>query len=338
MRFENVSIVSVAHVDAPHRIPSADIEAELAPTLDRLGMPRDVLQSLTGVRARRFWDPGFLPSQAATLAAERVLAQAGVDRAKIGILINTSVCRDYVEPSVACFVHDSLRLGSGCMNFDLANACLGFLDGMQVVGNMIERGQVDYGLVVDGEGSRHVVEQTIARLSRESCDMAMFRDQLATLTVGSGAAAMLLAHSRLAPEGHAFVGAVSVAATEHNRLCRGQVDWGVTDAQSLMSHGVEIAKKTWEKAQLALGWPTASVDSFALHQVSEAHTATLASVLGFERSRAFLIYPELGNVGPASVPIVLSKASEAERLHAGDRVVLAGIGSGLNATAAGVLW
>jgi 3-oxoacyl-[acyl-carrier-protein] synthase III len=338
MRFENVAIVSVGHVDAPHRIASSEIEAELAPTLDRLGMPRDVLQTLTGVRARRFWDPGFLPSQAATLAAEKVIARAGIDRSKIGILINTSVCRDYVEPSVACFVHHNLGLGSECVNFDLANACLGFLDGMQVVGNMIERGQVDYGLVVDGEGSRYVVEQTVARLARPDCDMTMFREQFATLTVGSGAAAILLAHSRLAPGGHAFLGGVSVAATEHNQLCRGQVDRGMTDSQNLLTFGVEIAKKTWDKAQEALAWSTASVDSFALHQVSEAHTATLASVLGFDRSKAFLIYPELGNVGPASVPIVLSKAEEAERLNAGDRVVLAGIGSGLNATAAGVLW
>ena len=338
MRFENVSIVSVAHVDAPHRVTSAEIEADLAPTLDRLGMPRNVLESLTGVRARRFWDRGMLPSQAATLAAEKAIAKCNLDRAKIGILINTSVCRDYVEPSVACFVHHNLGLGAGCMNFDLANACLGFLDGMQVVGNMIERGQVDYGLVVDGEGSRFVVEETLERLRAPTCDLDMFREQFATLTVGSGAAAMVLAHSRVAPGGHAFLGGVSEAATQHNRLCRGQLGFGITDSQSLLNHGVEIAKKTWDKAQLAFGWSASDVDSFALHQVSEAHTHTLARVLGFDLSKAFLIYPELGNIGPASVPIVLSKSEEAERLHAGDRVVLAGIGSGLNATAAAVIW
>ena len=121
-------------------------------------------------------------------------------------------------------------------------------------------------------------------------------------------------------------------------MCRGQLGFGITDSQSLLNHGVEIAKKTWDKAQIAFGWSASDVDSFALHQVSEAHTHTLARVLGFDLSKAFLIYPELGNIGPASVPIVLSKSEEAERLHAGDRVVLAGIGSGLNATAAAVIW
>ena len=87
-----------------------------------------------------------------------------------------------------------------------------------------------------------------------------------------------------------------------------------------------------------LGWDADAVDLFALHQVSELHTQELARAVGFDLSKAFLIYPELGNVGPASVPIVLSKALEAERIAPGDRIVLGGIGSGLNCTVAGIVW
>jgi 3-oxoacyl-[acyl-carrier-protein] synthase III len=338
VRFDNVVIVGLGHVDAPHRMASEDLDAALGETYYRLGFPRRLLETLTGVRARRFWDPGTLPSAAATLAARKVLGETGVERSQIGVLINTSVSRDYVEPSVACFVHANLGLSERCLNFDVGNACLGFLDGMAIVGNMIERGQVDYGLVVDGESSRTVVEHTLERLRSSSCDEQMLREQLPTLTVGSGAAAMVLAHARLAPGGHRFLGGVTMAATEHNSLCRGQVDGGVTDAGSLLVHGVALAAVTWTRAQAALGWSADTVDLFALHQVSEGHTEALARTLGFDRSRAFLIYPELGNVGPASVPIALSKAVDAERLTAGDRVILGGIGSGLNCTAAGVIW
>ena len=89
--------------------------------------------------------PGPCPqADAATQAAERALAQAGVDRARVGVLINTSVSRDYVEPSTACLVHRNLGLAPECFNFDLSNACLGFLNGMELVAQMIERGQVDY--------------------------------------------------------------------------------------------------------------------------------------------------------------------------------------------------
>ena len=47
---------------------------------------------------------------------------------------------------------------------------------------------------------------------------------------------------------------------------------------------------------------------------------------------------EHGNIGPASVPIVLSKLRQLGKLKKGDRVALMGIGSGLNCTMAEVVW
>ena len=122
MRFEDVVIVGVAHADAPIRVSSTELEQPLAATLKRLGMPVGMLEGLTGVRARRFWQPGFLPSAAATLAGRAVIETTGVDAARIGVLVSTSVSRDYIEPSNACFVHKNLGLGSACLNFDLGNA------------------------------------------------------------------------------------------------------------------------------------------------------------------------------------------------------------------------
>ena len=79
-------IVSVESVDAPHRIASGFINARLKPVMERLDIKVDLLGQVAGVKARRFWDPGVQPSQAATLAAEAVLADAGVDRSQIGVL------------------------------------------------------------------------------------------------------------------------------------------------------------------------------------------------------------------------------------------------------------
>ena len=94
MLFENVAIVGVEHVDPPHRITTAELADQLSPTLIRLGINRSILEALVGIQARRFWDVGIQPSDAATMAAERVLANTGLAREKIGVIINTSVCRD----------------------------------------------------------------------------------------------------------------------------------------------------------------------------------------------------------------------------------------------------
>ena len=129
MRFQNVSIQSLAYVDPPHRITSADLEARFSATLERLGIPRGFVEQLSGVEARRFWDEGVRPSDVATQAAEKAISRAGIDRARLGILVNTSVCRDFIEPSTACLVHGNLGLEPTCLNFDVSNACLVFLNG-----------------------------------------------------------------------------------------------------------------------------------------------------------------------------------------------------------------
>jgi 3-oxoacyl-[acyl-carrier-protein] synthase-3 len=338
MDFENLSIMSVRHVDAPNRVTSAEIQSELSETMERLGIPSNLLEAVAGIHERRFWDEGTQPSDAAAMAAKEVLQETGIDQDRIGVLINTSVCRDYIEPSTACLVHGQLKLAPTCMNMDVGNACLAFLNGIEIAGNMIERGQIDYGLIVDGESSRYLTEQTIARLKQPTTDMETFREEFASLTTGSGAVAMLLARSDLAPDGHQFRGTVTLANTDHNRLCLGQVDRGTTDTKGLLVAGIELSQRTWSLAQQVLGFSEGDVDEYCIHQVSQRHAEQLATNLEVDLDKALLIVRDFGNIGPASVPIVLSKAEDAGRLERGNRVVLAGIGSGLNCTVAEVIW
>jgi 3-oxoacyl-[acyl-carrier-protein] synthase III len=87
-----------------------------------------------------------------------------------------------------------------------------------------------------------------------------------------------------------------------------------------------------------LGWTADTIDHFVFHQVSKVHTEQFAGLLGIDLTKVFRIYPEFGNIGPAAVPIVLSKLEDTGRLERGQRVALMGIGSGLNCTMAEVVW
>jgi 3-oxoacyl-[acyl-carrier-protein] synthase-3 len=98
-------------------------------------------------------------------------------------------------------VHGALGLSADCQNFDVSNACLGFLTGMDIAARMIEHGDTDYALIVDGESSNDLVDATIDRLNRPDTTADQFRAELASLTLGSGAAAMVLGHRRLLPTG-----------------------------------------------------------------------------------------------------------------------------------------
>lgn len=338
MLFQHVAIAGLAHIDAPRRLSSDEINERLKPTLDRLGIKADVLKDIAGIHARRLWDGDMLASDAATLAGVKALADAGIEPDRVGLLVNTSVSRDYLEPSTASIVSGNLGLSEHCQNFDVANACLAFINGMDIAARMIERGEIDYALVVDGETAGLAYEKTLERLTSPDATAEQFRNELATLTLGCGAAAMVMARSELAPGAPRYRGGVTRAATQWNSLCRGNLDRMVTDTKMLLTEGLKLAQRTWVAAIGALGWVADELDEYVIHQVSQVHTQAFIKAFGIDPKKVLTIFNEHGNIGPASVPIVLSKLREMGRLKKGDRVALLGIGSGLNCSMAEVVW
>jgi len=337
-RYKSVVISGLAHVDAPHVVTSSEIESQMTTTLERLGIEPGLLEALSGISERRIWDEGTRPSEVAARAGELALARSGVSREDIGALINTSVCRDFLEPSTASLAHGLMGLPTEALNFDIGNACLGFLNGMNVVSAMIERGEIEHGLVVDGETSRFTMQSTIDRLAGDAADERMFREQFATLTLGSGSVAMVLSRASSAEEGRRFLGGLSRAGTQHAGLCTGDVHEMRTDTKGLLLAGLELAAQTWKESLSAFDWDARSVDTYVVHQVSKVHTKAVADTLGLDIERFPLIYPHFGNIGPAGVPTVLSKAVEDGTVSSGDRVMLLGVGSGINTAAAEIQW
>jgi 3-oxoacyl-[acyl-carrier-protein] synthase III len=337
-RFSEVAISGLAHVDPSVVITSQSIDDQLSATLDRFGMPRNLLRDLTGINERRFWQEGMVPSDAAVLATEQLLADSHVNPDSIGVLINTSVCRDHLEPSTASIVQGKLGLGRDCMNFDVGSACLGFLTGANLAAALIERGDIEHALIVDGEDCRQIVEATVARLQRPDIDEATFREQFACLTLGSGSVAMLLSRDGTTGESPRYLGGLSVAATEHHALSIGDLEEGRTDAQALLMAGLDLAKDGWQEAVDEFSWSEDAISMIAAHQVSRVHTDMLIDRLGFDEDKVPRTYPTFGNTGPASVPTVLSKEVDAGRIQTGDRVILIGMGSGVNASAVEVVW
>ncbi|HEY5971149.1 MAG TPA: 3-oxoacyl-ACP synthase III [Pseudoxanthomonas sp.] len=338
MLFQNVSIAGLAHIDAPHTLTSKSINEQLKPTLQRLGIRTDVLGDIAGIHARRLWDDDTLSSEVATQAARKALLDAGIDASQVGLLVNTSVSRDFLEPSTASIVSGNLGMGENCMNFDVANACLAFINGMDIAARMIERGDIDYALVVDGETANLAYKMTLERMLSPDVTEEQFRNELATLTLGCGAAAMVMSRRELTPDAPRYKGGVTKAATQWNNLCRGNLDRMVTDTRMLLIEGLKLAQKTFAAAKLALGWAVDELDQFVIHQVSQAHTAAFIKAFGIDPKKVLTIFGEHGNIGPASVPIVLSKLKELGRLKKGDRIALLGIGSGLNCSMAEVVW
>lgn len=333
-RFDNVSLLSVASVLPSRVTTSDDIEERLAPSLKRLKLRSGLLKRVAGVLERRNWSATESVDAATIAAGTQALAQAGVQASDIGLLINTSVTRTNLEPSVAVALHHGLDLPSSAVNFDIANACLGFINGMSLAATMIDSGQIRYALVVAGEDADEIQINTIDRLLGADSDREGFMSEFASLTLGSGSAAAVLGRSDEHPEGHRILGGVTRAATEFHRLCVGSVDGMFTDAKALLKGGLDLVVSAWKDA--APEWDWKSMNRYITHQVSSIHTDAIVKAVDLDRSLVPTTYPRYGNIGPASVPITL--VEEQATLRSGDRVLLMGVGSGLNTAMLEIAW
>jgi 3-oxoacyl-[acyl-carrier-protein] synthase-3 len=108
-----------------------------------------------------------------------------------------------------------------------------------------------------------------------------------------------------------------------------------TDLKALLDAGLQLSTELWADARSEFDWSN-GMDRYIIHQVSQVHTDALCDRLGIHRARVPRTFPERGNIGPASVPFTL--AIEADKLEDGDRVLLMGIGSGLNASCLEIVW
>ncbi len=346
--YEHVCFEGFGYVLPENVVTSVEIERELAPIYERFGVHEGRLEMMTGIRERRFWDENTTPSDASTRAGRRALEAAGVEPDQIECLLHTSVSRDFLEPATASVVHDNLRLPTMSVMYDISNACLGFLNGIISLGNMIELGQVKRGLIVAGESSRQLVRTTIDELLKaRHLTRKEFKAAFASFTIGSGAVALVMAHDSVSQTEHHLLGGVTRTATQHNDLCRGSADTGFdaraamsmqTDAETLLENGCLLAAGTWEVFKKTLRWADNEVAQVFCHQVGAAHRDKLYETIGLDPSEDFSTFDFLGNVGSASLPMTMAMGIERDPPERGAKLAMLGIGSGLSSVMLGVRW
>jgi 3-oxoacyl-[acyl-carrier-protein] synthase-3 len=345
MNYSRVYIDAIGYELPPVVVTSHELEARLRPVYQALHLPEGQLEALTGIVERRWWEPGYPPSEGAARAAQKALAQSGVRPDQVEVLIYAAVCREDLEPATACRVASALGIQPHTI-YDLSNACLGVLNGIVELANRIELGQIRAGLVVSCETAREINDTMIERML-QARSMDVFKTSVATLTGGSGAVAVLVTDGSFVDEPRRKVlGGITQAAPQYHGLCR----WGLenmlnaaryfmsTDSVAILKYGVELGLRTWKAFLSRLGWATEMVDKVICHQVGASHRDCILRALGISRDRDFSTYEFLGNIGTVSLPLTAALAEERDFLRRGDRVGFLGIGSGLNCLMLGVEW
>ncbi len=329
MKYENVCVEAIECALPPETVTSDELEARLAPLYERLKLPYGRLELMTGIKERGLWERGRLPGDQSVDTVKKLLATSQVDPERVGAFIHASVCRDYQEPATACDVHRRVGLPQNALICDVSNACLGLLTGAIHIANMIELGQIDAGVVVGTETSRALMETTVEELNaNESLTRKTVKDAFASLTIGSGSAAIMLVNRKFSKTGNRFLGAVVRANTERADLCRSQVDVTAggraagqtmkTDSETLLHEGVAVAARAFARFEEEIGWSPDAIDRIFCHQVGKAHQKLLFDTLKLDSAKNFATLPYLGNTGSVALPTAAALGIESGFAKPGD--------------------
>lgn len=342
MRYKNVCIEAFTHVMPPLVVTSEEIERRLEPVYRRLNLPPGRLEMMSGIKQRFLWSGNLRGGLRSVETVKLALEEAQLDVSCVGALINGSVCRDFMEPATACAIHHGVGLPSECVIYDVSNACLGILNGVIQIANMIELGQIKAGVVVGTEDSRSLLETTITRMNT---DLELTRHSIkplfASLTIGCASAAVVVTHKSISHSGIQLLGGKICANTVHCNLCKSdesvrEGDFMQTDSGELLVQGVDTASTLFPLFLDELGWKRSDINCTFCHQVGKAHQKLLFESLEMSENVNFSTLEYMGNTGSVALPSAVSVGMKEGVCHSGDNIALLGVGSGINVMMLGI--
>jgi 3-oxoacyl-[acyl-carrier-protein] synthase-3 len=315
----SMGLLGLGHYVPETRLTNADLE-KMVETTD------DWIVQRTGIRERRIAGKDLDTSRIGILAAQRAIADAGIDPSEIDLVICCTVTGDQVFPATACRIGKEIgavRAGG----FDVAAACSGFVFGSQIAAGFIRSGVYKTVLVVGAEILSRIVDYT----DRNTC--VLFGD-------GAGAA-IYTSHDR-AKRGEFLGGSIQMEGASEDVLAvpgGGSRHPASHESVDQRLHFMKMGgTKVFRFAvRVFAELVQRVVDQYGIdeigviipHQVNQRIIESAMDSLGLPMDLVYSNIERFGNTSAASVPIALSEAVAAGRLKKGKLAVMPAFGAGL---------
>ena len=199
---------------------------------------------------------------------------------------------------------------------------------------MIDSGMIDYALVVNGEDARRCRRPPSPGCSAETRPARDVIAEFATLTLGSGAAAMVLGPRRPAPRGAPRRRRRDPRRHRAPRAVRRRQRHDEHRPKGLLDAGLDLSADLWTDAAQEFGWARGWTATSCTR--SPRCTPRDLRAPG-HRPRPGTHAPSRPGQHRARLGAVHAGRGQPTS-EAGDRVLLMGIGSGLNACVLEIVW
>ncbi len=293
----------------------------------------------TGIRERRFVDPGTGTSDLGVEAARAAIGRAGLAPQDIQFIVFATLSPDLCFPGSGVFVQEKLGLDTiGAL--DVRTQCTGFIYGLSVAEAYVKAGFYDHVLVIGAE-----VQSTGMDMSTAGRDVSvLFGDGGGAVIVGPTEPGKGILSSHLHSEGkHARELMVEAPASiENPRISKEMIDagrhLGTMNGRSVFTHAVRRFPEVIREALAENGMTVSDLSVVIPHQANLRITQAVTKALGVPAEKVFSNIEKYGNTTAATAAIALDECVEQGGIREGDVVCLAAFGSGFTWASSLIRW
>jgi 3-oxoacyl-[acyl-carrier-protein] synthase-3 len=282
----------------------------------------------TGIRERRIATDDEALTDIARPAAQRALADAGVDPSEIDLLICATVTPDMMFPTSSAILADELGMPDAAA-YDLLAGCTGFMYAITQAYGMIAGGIAKKALVVGGDVLSKILD---------------WEDRSTLVLFGDGAGAVVL--EPVAEGG--FLGfelGADGGGGEHlwfpgsgSRRFEDTDGFLKMNGREVFKFATRVMVSSAEAVLGECGLTVDDVDVYVPHQANKRIIDHAARKLGIPEEKVVVNVDRYGNTSSGSIPLALGDARADGRLKPGELVLMTGMGAGLTWGSALLEW
>lgn len=255
-------------------------------------------------------------------AAKRAIDDAGIDPKEIDLIVLATSSGDRAFPAAAMDVQAAIG-AVNAVGFDITAACSGFIFGLHIAHSFFAAGIYKTALIIGAETLSKVVDWT----DRGTC--ILFGDGAGAAVVRASDTGII--RTLMGSDGTKGWTLECQARNLGNCLngIKPELGFMKMDGKEVFKFAVrkvpEIVAKILEDAQINPD----EIKYFVLHQANFRILEAASRRLKVPMDRIPINIDRYGNTSAASVPILLDELKRDGKLERGDKLVLAGFGSGM---------
>ncbi|HLP58809.1 MAG TPA: beta-ketoacyl-ACP synthase III [Candidatus Deferrimicrobium sp.] len=303
----------------PAKVMTNDDWAKLVDTSD------EWISTRSGIKERHFAAENEACSDLVMEASKIAIADAGINKDDIDLIIVGTVSADNAYPSTANWTQKKLGI-KPIPSFDISAGCTSFLYGLIIANSFVKSGMARHVLVAGAE----VMSRIINWEDRNTC--VLFGDGAGAVVLGASekepgilstywGADGSLGDLLIQPAGGSAMPASldTVAKKLHTVHMKGN---------EVYKHAVlrmqESAMKAIELANLT----SDDIDLYIPHQANMRIIDTTIKRAGIPLEKTFINIDKIANISGGTIPIALDQARKQGRLKKGNNLLMSAFGAG----------